>query len=326
MCALQVGKLLHRACSSVRAGMAPDEFMLVTALKRRGFVRSIGQPTEQQGSAGVSVSYLPGTLLNSYPTFVVFPAESSPHPVLWTHLERKVMCQVCVGWNTQQLTSALGLGSCFMSRHFRTAAYCALDSHHSWAKYGKGPEPPARLAVATTKAHSLLLEALLFCDVDCTVDCIRDCLALSCMQVMKNTGQEYPKLLSLNDCLDIAVDRSALFFRKVEVRQTQAEDVMLLLSSLEAMWAGQRQGSAATQATSKVSAGSSSRLRGKRKQVAVSALKTAVSSWCACGFALCVLGHELRSLGFLVSLCHGVGGEHACHVKHSAESCCLLTC
>lgn len=72
--------------------MAPDEFMLVTALKQRGFVRSI-----ERMEQGVSVSYPPGTLLNSYPTFVVFPAESSPHPVLWTHLERKVMCQVRAG-------------------------------------------------------------------------------------------------------------------------------------------------------------------------------------------------------------------------------------
>jgi hypothetical protein len=91
LCPLQVGRLLHRACSSVRAGMAPDEFILVTALKQRGFVRSI-----EQGS-GVSASSPPGTLINSYPTFVVFPAESSPHPVLWTHLERKVMCQVGTG-------------------------------------------------------------------------------------------------------------------------------------------------------------------------------------------------------------------------------------
>jgi hypothetical protein len=94
---------------------------------------------------------------------------------------------------------------------------------------------------------------------------------------MKNTGQEYPKLLSLNDCLDIAVDRSALFFRKVEVRQTQAEDVVLLLSSLEAMWAGQRQGSSATLATSKASGGSSRR-RGKRKQAPVAAMNSAVRS------------------------------------------------
>jgi hypothetical protein len=38
--------------------------------------------------------YPPGSMLNSYPTFVVFPAESSPHPVMWSNLEHVMECQV----------------------------------------------------------------------------------------------------------------------------------------------------------------------------------------------------------------------------------------
>jgi hypothetical protein len=40
------------------------------------------------------MSYPPGTFLNSYPTLVLFPAESSPHPVLWTDTTSQVKCQV----------------------------------------------------------------------------------------------------------------------------------------------------------------------------------------------------------------------------------------
>jgi hypothetical protein len=58
------------------------------------------------------------------------------------------------------------------------------------------------------------------------------------------------------------VERCAIFFRKIEIRQTQAEDMVLLLSSLEAMWAGQRKGSTAALK----SGGSSSTGGGKRKQ------------------------------------------------------------
>jgi hypothetical protein len=69
--------------------MAPDEFIFITALKCWGYVRSMRRVDLQPG-----MRFRPGTLLNSYPTFVVFPAESSPHPVLWTQLEGKVTCQV----------------------------------------------------------------------------------------------------------------------------------------------------------------------------------------------------------------------------------------
>jgi hypothetical protein len=69
--------------------MAPDEFIVVTALKQLGLVRSV-----QRVEVKPHMRYPPGTMLNSYPTFVVFPAQSSPHPVLWTHLEKKVKCQV----------------------------------------------------------------------------------------------------------------------------------------------------------------------------------------------------------------------------------------
>jgi hypothetical protein len=44
------------------------------------------------------------------------------------------------------------------------------------------------------------------------------------------------KLMSLNQCLGVAVERKAIFFRKVEIRQTHGTELVLLLSSLEAMW------------------------------------------------------------------------------------------
>lgn len=94
-------------------------------------------------------------------------------------------------------------------------------------------------------------------------------------QVENVARQQYHTLLSLNDCLDLAVERSAIFFRKVEVRQTRGEDMVLLLSILEAMWQGQRKGSAAALKTSSSSTatatGTASKRRGKRKQGASNA-------------------------------------------------------
>jgi hypothetical protein len=69
--------------------MAPDEFVVVTALRQRGYVRSVQRVEVQPG-----MRYPPGSMLNSYPTFVVFPAESSPHPVMWSNLEHVMECQV----------------------------------------------------------------------------------------------------------------------------------------------------------------------------------------------------------------------------------------
>lgn len=69
-------------------------------------------------------------------------------------------------------------------------------------------------------------------------------------QVEKNTGQQYHTLLSLNDCLDLAVERCGIYFRKIEVRPTATDQLVMLLSSLEAMWAGQRKGSTAALNTS----------------------------------------------------------------------------
>eukprot|EP00775_Hariotina_reticulata_P002315 gene2315-2623_t len=86
---MAVGRVIHRACESVRAGMAPDEFILITALRANGFVRSIQRVEVKPG-----MSYPPGCLLNSYPTLVLFPEESSPHPVLWTNFEESISCQV----------------------------------------------------------------------------------------------------------------------------------------------------------------------------------------------------------------------------------------
>jgi hypothetical protein len=80
---------MHKACNEVKAGMAPDEFILLTALRAHGYARSIQRVELKPG-----MRYPPGTLLNSYPTLVLFPAESSPHPVLWTDLDTKKECQV----------------------------------------------------------------------------------------------------------------------------------------------------------------------------------------------------------------------------------------
>jgi hypothetical protein len=86
---MQVGRAIHKACNSVKAGMAPDEFILLTALRAHGYARSIQRVEMKPG-----MRYPPGTLLNSYPTLVLFPAESSPHPVLWTDMDTKKECQV----------------------------------------------------------------------------------------------------------------------------------------------------------------------------------------------------------------------------------------
>lgn len=69
--------------------MAPDEFIVVTALRAHRCVRSVTRCELAHG-----MSYGPGTLLNSYPTLVLFPAETSPHPVLWTDPSTLVKCQV----------------------------------------------------------------------------------------------------------------------------------------------------------------------------------------------------------------------------------------
>lgn len=84
-----MGRAIHKACNSVKAGMAPDEFILLTALRAHGYARSVQRVELKPG-----MRYPPGTLLNSYPTLVLFPAESSPHPVLWTDLDSKTECQV----------------------------------------------------------------------------------------------------------------------------------------------------------------------------------------------------------------------------------------
>jgi hypothetical protein len=84
-------------------------------------------------------------------------------------------------------------------------------------------------------------------------------------QVEKNTGQQYHTSLSLNDCLDLAVERCGIYFRKIEIRQSHGYELAMLLSSLEAMWQGQRKGSTAALKTNSGSTGSGKR-RGKRKQ------------------------------------------------------------
>lgn len=94
-------------------------------------------------------------------------------------------------------------------------------------------------------------------------------------------------MLSLSDCLDLAVERSAIFFRKIEVRQTRGEEMVILLSILEAMWQGQRKGSTAalkTSSSSTATATGNGRRRGKRKQGGTSNAAVGVD-WAAAGVA-----------------------------------------
>jgi hypothetical protein len=73
--------------------MAPDEFALLTLLRFKGLVRSVQRAEMRPGGP----AYPPGTVVNCYPTLVMFPAETSPHPVLWSDLETQTECQVG-GW------------------------------------------------------------------------------------------------------------------------------------------------------------------------------------------------------------------------------------
>lgn len=92
--ALQQGRAIHRACNGVRAGMAPDEFAVVTALRARGLVRCVARAELHRDG----MAFPAGALLNCYPTLVLFPAEPSPHPVLWTDTTTAVNCQArCLG-------------------------------------------------------------------------------------------------------------------------------------------------------------------------------------------------------------------------------------
>jgi hypothetical protein len=86
---LKAAKVLHRACCAVRAGMAPDEFALVTALRFSGLARSVQRVQLTRG-----LRYKPGDLLNCYPTLVLFPAVVSPHPTTWTAPDERQTVQV----------------------------------------------------------------------------------------------------------------------------------------------------------------------------------------------------------------------------------------
>lgn len=101
--------------------------------------------------------------------------------------------------------------------------------------------------------------------LSCAHTCLCAVLNPAC-QVEKNTGQQYHTKLSLNDCLDLAVERCGIYFRKIEIRQTDMEQQVLLLSSLEAMWQGQRKGSTAALKTNSGSTISGKKGRAKRRQ------------------------------------------------------------
>jgi hypothetical protein len=75
-------------------------------------------------------------------------------------------------------------------------------------------------------------------------------------------------MLSLNDCMDLAVERCAIFFRKIEVSKPCGPEMLGLLSTLMSMWLGQRKGSTAALKTSSGSTATATgnKRRGKRKQ------------------------------------------------------------
>lgn len=96
--------------------------------------------------------------------------------------------------------------------------------------------------------------------------CVRLRVSDACVQVeKKGTSEQRETLLSLNDCLDLAVERCAIYFRKVEIRQTREEEMVMLLSSLEAMWEGRRKGGSAVVKTSSGGNSGKGRRGGKRK-------------------------------------------------------------
>jgi hypothetical protein len=104
---------------------------------------------------------------------------------------------------------------------------------------------------------------------------------LPLLQVETNTGEQYHTALSLNDCLDLAVERCALFFRKVAVSGPHApQDEARLLSSLEAMWQGRRRGSSAALRGGRASSGSGSRQRRAKRKPGVQHSRSAVSPEC----------------------------------------------
>jgi hypothetical protein len=86
---LKAAKALHKACCAVRAGMAPDEFALITALRFTGLARSVQRVQLTRG-----LRYKPGDLLNCYPTLVLFPAAASPHPTTWAAPDERQTVQV----------------------------------------------------------------------------------------------------------------------------------------------------------------------------------------------------------------------------------------
>lgn len=101
------------------------------------------------------------------------------------------------------------------------------------------------------------------------------------------TRQRHSSMLSLRRCLSICQEKAALFFRKVEIRQTRCEQQIELLSLLEQMWAGKSLRKAVNSRTSSAASGS----RGtKRKRVSSGAQQTRSESkvsWNAsCGMYL----------------------------------------
>jgi hypothetical protein len=57
---------------------------------------------------------------------------------------------------------------------------------------------------------------------------------------VEKVGKEVTQPYTLNECLQVAFDRSSIFFRKVEIRKTDDMEQMLLMSTLAEMWAGKR--------------------------------------------------------------------------------------
>jgi hypothetical protein len=84
--ALQVGKLLQAQFADIKdVDMAPDEYIILTALKYYGLVTDVAETVFTP-----PLVYPPGTVVNCYPTAVRFPSEDSPHPVTWSSITQHI--------------------------------------------------------------------------------------------------------------------------------------------------------------------------------------------------------------------------------------------
>jgi hypothetical protein len=64
--------------------MAPDEYIILTALNYYGLVTDVVETVFKP-----PLVYSRGTVVNCYPTAVRFSSEDSPHPVTWSSITQQ---------------------------------------------------------------------------------------------------------------------------------------------------------------------------------------------------------------------------------------------